>query len=71
MATYAFDHWEVNGVMYTSIPLNFTVTTDTTIIAFYTEKGITPTGGPNYIPVVIAVSVVAGVGLIFLLSRRK
>ena len=72
MTTYTFDHWELNGVMYTSVPLTFTITADTTIMVFYIEKGTPPTGGPNYtIPIVIAVSVAAGVGLIFFLSRRK
>jgi len=71
MPTYAFDHWEVNGVMYTSVPLNFTVTADTTIMVFYIEKGITPSTGPNYTPIIIATSVATALGLIWFLSRRK
>ncbi len=72
MPTYSFDHWEVNGVTYTSIPLSITVTADTTIMALYIEKGVTPpTAGPNYIPIVIAVSLAASVGMLFLLTRRK
>lgn len=72
MPTYTFDHWEVNGVTYTSVPLTFAITADTTIMALYIEKGVTPPGGPNYtIPIVIGVSVVTGLGLIWFLSRRK
>jgi hypothetical protein len=46
MTLYAFDHWEVNGVTYTPIPLNITVTTDTAITAFYRQTVTPPPSGP-------------------------
>ncbi|MCJ7634203.1 hypothetical protein MUP77_17670 [Candidatus Bathyarchaeota archaeon] len=72
MATYAFDHWEVNGVTYTPVPLNIAITANTAITAFFREMGVPPPpGGQNYVPVMIAVSLVASIGLLLLLSRRK
>ena len=71
MATYTFDHWEVNGVTYASTPLNVTITADTTITAFYHETGTPPTEEPNYVIIAIGISAVAGIGLLWFLSRKK
>jgi len=70
MTTYVFDHWEVNGVTYTSVPLNITITADTTIIALYREMGIPPVVQAGF-PIWIIPVTLIGLGAIYMLSRKK
>lgn len=70
MAQYTFDHWEVNGAMYTSIPLAITVTADTTIVAFYHETGVPPPVQAGFPIWVIPVALI-GIGAIYILGKRK
>lgn len=70
MAQFTFDHWEVNGVMYTSVPLNITITADTIVIAIYRETGIPPPVGAGFLIWVIPVTLI-GIGAIYILGKRK
>ena len=71
MTTYVFDHWEVNGVTDTSIPLNITITADTTIMVLYHEKGVTPPVVQAGIPIWIIPVALIGIGVIYIMSKKK
>jgi len=70
MAQFTFDHWEVNGATYTSVPLNITITTDTSIIAFYRETGLPPPVEAGF-PIWIIPVAVIGIGAIYILGKRR
>ena len=70
MAQFTFDHWEVNGTIYSTVPsLNIAITADTTILAHYHETGVTPVEAG--FPIWVIPATLVGAGVIYVLCKRK